>query len=303
MTFPLPAEFQRTITDGFGADGVRWLQTFPTLLNRLANQWSLDLLPPYNLSYNYVTPAVRADGTPVVLKVGVPNDELTSEMAALRHYDGRGMVRLLEGNEDAGAMLLERITPGVPLADTKDDEKATRIAAEVIRRILIPAPPDPEGKLRTAAGWLSGLQRLRKEFGGGTGPFPTRMVEQAEHAAQEILASSGPPMLLHGDLHHWNILTSEREGWLALDPKGVVGEAEMEICQWMVNLWPENADHAALRRQAERRLAIFHEMLGFNLQRMRMHALVRGLLSNWWTYEERKQADARGIIFAEALLD
>ncbi len=303
MTLPLPTEFQRTITGAFGTDGERWLQVFPTLLERLAKQWSLDLLPPYNLSYNYVTPAVRADGTPVVLKVGVPNRELISEMTALRHYNGRGMVRLLEVDEDAGAMLLERITPGTPLAETLDDDVTTRIAADVIRRIIIPAPTDPKGKLLSAGGWLSGLQRLRAEFGGGTGPFPTRMVEQAERAAHEILESSGPPMLLHGDLHHWNILTAERDGWLALDPKGVVGEAEMEICQWMVNLWPDNADHAVLRRQAERRLAIFHEMLGFDLQRMRMHALVRGLLSNWWTYEECKQADARGIIFAEALLD
>ena len=303
MTLPLPTEFQRTITGAFGTDGERWLQVFPTLLERLAKQWSLDLLPPYNLSYNYVTPAVRADGTPVVLKVGVPNRELISEMTALRHYNGRGMVRLLEVDEDAGAMLLERITPGTPLAETLDDDVTTRIAADVIRRIIIPAPTDPKGKLLSAGGWLSGLQRLRAEFGGGTGPFPTRMVEQAERAAHEILESSGPPMLLHGDLHHWNILTAERDGWLALDPKGVVGEAEMEICQWMVNLWPDNADHAVLRRQAERRLAIFHEMLGFDLQRMRMHALVRGLLSNWWTYEECKQADSRGIIFAEALLD
>lgn len=303
MTLPLPTEFQRTITGAFGTDGERWLQVFPTLLERLAKQWSLDLLPPYNLSYNYVTPAVRADGTPVVLKVGVPNRELISEMTALRHYNGRGMVRLLEVDEDAGAMLLERITPGTPLAETLDDDVATRIAADVIRKIIIPAPTDPEGKLLSAGGWLSGLQRLRAEFGGGTGPFPTRMVEQAERAAHEILESSGPPMLLHGDLHHWNILTAERDGWLALDPKGVVGEAEMEICQWMVNLWPDNADHAVLRRQAERRLAIFHEMLGFDLQRMRMHALVRGLLSNWWTYEECKQANARGIVFAEALLD
>ena len=303
MTLPLPTEFQHTITGVFGPDGERWLQAFPALLDRLAKQWSLDLLPPYNLSYNYVTPAVRADGTPVVLKVGVPNRELISEMTALRHYNGRGMVRLLEVDEDAGAMLLERITPGTPLAETLDDDVTTRIAADVIRRIIIPAPTDPKGKLLSAGGWLSGLQRLRAEFGGGTGPFPTRMVEQAERAAHEILESSGPPMLLHGDLHHWNILTAERDGWLALDPKGVVGEAEMEICQWMVNLWPDNADHAVLRRQAERRLAIFHEMLGFDLQRMRMHALVRGLLSNWWTYEECKQANARGIVFAEALLD
>lgn len=303
MALPLPAEFQRTITDVFGVDGERWLENFPALLDRLAKQWSLRLLPPYNLSYNYVAPAIRADGTPVVLKVGVPNVELISEMTALRHYNGRGMVRLLESDEDAGAMLLERITPGVPLAETKDDEMATRIAADVMKRLIIPAPPDPDHKLRTAGGWLNGLKRLRHTFNGSTGPFPTRAVEQAEQAAAEILASSGPPMLLHGDLHHWNILTSDREGWLALDPKGVVGEAEMEICQWMVNERNWQAGPAALREQAERRIAIFHEMLGWDRQRMRMHTLVRGVLSAWWTYEDHKHVEPEGIAFLEAFAE
>lgn len=303
MPLPLPAEFQRTITDVFGADGEHWLQNFPALLDRLAKQWSLELLPPYNLSYNYVAPAIRADGTPVVLKVGVPNVELTSEMTALRHYNGRGMVRLLELDEAAGAMLLERIAPGVPLADTQDDEMATRIAADVMKRLIIPAPPDPNQKLRTAIGWMNGLKRLREAFGGGTGLFPVRAVEQAERAAEEILATSGPPMLLHGDLHHWNILTSERDGWLALDPKGVVGEAEMEICQWMMNQWPENANRAALRSQSARRIAIFHEMLGWDAQRLWMHTLVRAVISNWWTYEDHKRVDAEGIAFIEAVAE
>ena len=301
MPLPLPAEFQRTITDVFGADGERWLENFPALIDQLAKRWSLRLLPPYNLSYNYVAPAVREDGTPVVLKVGVPNVELISEMTALRHYNGHGMVRLIDSDEDAGAMLLERITPGVPLAEIKDDEMTTRIATEVMKRYFIPAPPDPDGKLRTAEGWSRGLQRLRREFNSGTGPYPQRAVEQAERYVEEILAASGPPMLLHGDLHHWNILSSERDGWLVLDPKGVVGEAEMEICQWMMNLWPEKAEPAALRSQAARRIAIFHEMLGWDEQRLWMHTLIRAVISSWWTYEDHKRVDTRGIAFIEAV--
>lgn len=303
MTAPLPTEFQRTIMDGYGARGERWLMDLPALLARLAQRWSLELLPHYDLSYNYVAPAVRAGGTPVVLKVGVPNVELISEMTALRHYDGRGMVRLLESDEEAGALLLERIIPGVPLAEVKDDDVATRIAADVMTRYIIPAPGDPDGKLRTAEGWSRGFTRLRQTFDGTTGPYPQRIVEQAERSAEEILATAGPPMLLHGDLHHWNILTSERDGWLALDPKGVVSEAEMEVCQWMMNQWPDGAGLSALRAQAQRRISIFHEVLGWDPQRLRMHTLVRAVLSTWWTYEDHKRVDVKGIAFMEAVAD
>jgi len=56
-------------------EGVAWLERLPALIDDYAQRWSLTMLPPYTLSYNYVAPATRADGTPVVLKVGVPRGE------------------------------------------------------------------------------------------------------------------------------------------------------------------------------------------------------------------------------------
>jgi len=85
--------------------------------------------PPFlNMSYNYVAPAVRADGSQAILKLGVPHPELSSEIAALRHYDGHGCARLLEADPERGALLIERLLPGNMLLDLTDDEEATRIA-------------------------------------------------------------------------------------------------------------------------------------------------------------------------------
>jgi len=117
----------------FDEQGNEWLKRLPTLLADCARCWSLTILPPFpNLSFNYVAPVIRADGTEAVLKVGVPYKELLTEIAALRLYDGKNSVRLLEADSERGVLLLERLRPGMvltTLADEANDEKATSIAA------------------------------------------------------------------------------------------------------------------------------------------------------------------------------
>jgi streptomycin 6-kinase len=208
-------------------------------------------------------------------------------------------------------MLLECIRPGIPLAELEDDDMAARIAAGVMRQLWVPAPDDPDHLLCTAAGWGRGFERLRKTFDGGTGPFPARLVEQAARLYADLLASAGPMRLLHGDLHHWNILSAERQPWLALDPKGLIGEAEYEVGAITRNRWPGSSaalsnestspGKAALQRQADRRLAIFAEMLGFDRQRMLQWCMAQAVLSAWWTYEDSHTVASDMIAFAEAL--
>src|SRR5207247_11215211 len=105
-------------------------------------------------TYSYVAPAVLEDGTDVVLKVGFPSREFMTEMEALRLFEGHGIVQLLDADAGQGAMLLERLRPGTPLADLADDEEATSIAAGVMRQLWRPAPP--EHPFPTVARWAAG---------------------------------------------------------------------------------------------------------------------------------------------------
>src|SRR6266540_2476627 len=204
----IPEAFARRIRESFEDKGAAWLTELPALVAECARRWSLTVAPPFMpLSYNYVAPAARADGTPAVLKLGVPHRELTSEVAALRVFDGRGAVRLLDADPDRGFLLLERLLPGttlVPLVP-EEDERATVIAAGVMRGLWRPAPEDA-GLLPTVAGWAAGFNRLRARFQGGTGPLPAALVARAEAIfAERVAAAEGPPVLMHGDLHHDNI--------------------------------------------------------------------------------------------------
>jgi streptomycin 6-kinase len=70
-TNTVPDGFARTIVELYGTVGVEWLSRLPSIIDDCAQRWSLMVMPPFEpLSYNYVAPAVRADGTEVVLKVG-----------------------------------------------------------------------------------------------------------------------------------------------------------------------------------------------------------------------------------------
>src|SRR5688500_9838406 len=83
--WPVPAEFARRTAEVYGAAGAVWLDGLPALLRECAERWSLAVSQPFEpLSYNYVAPAFGADGRALVLKLGVPNPELSSEIAALR---------------------------------------------------------------------------------------------------------------------------------------------------------------------------------------------------------------------------
>ncbi|MBN1180492.1 MAG: phosphotransferase [Anaerolineae bacterium] len=282
-----------------GDAGVAWLEGLPRLVGACERQWSLTAGAPFvNLSYNYVAPAVRADGTPAILKIGFPNPELTTEIAALALYDGRGCARLLAVDPERGALLIERLVPGTPLAGS-DDEAATRVAAGVMRRLWRPAPVGHA--FPTVARWAQGLARLRGRFDGGSGPLPRSLVERAEGLFADLLESMGEPVLLHGDLHHANILRAERETWLAIDPKGVVGEAEYDVGALLRNPLPwllEQPDPAAV---AARRVAVLADMLGFDPRRILGWGVAQAVLSAWWSIEDHGSGWEPAIRCAEIM--
>ncbi|HEY8746015.1 MAG TPA: aminoglycoside phosphotransferase family protein, partial [Chloroflexota bacterium] len=265
MTQPsasIPESFIRHTIEAFGSTGEAWLYALPALLVNLAGRWRLTLGSPFTLSFNYVIAARQSDGTEAVLKVGVERDAAQQEIDALRLYAGDGICRLLAADEANNAMLLERVCPGetlVELART-DDEAATRIAAGVMRQLWRPVPAVHQF-LPVAVWFARAFARHRAEYGAAD-PFPAGIVQRAEALSQELLASSPRQVLLHGDLHHYNILTAERSPWLAIDPKGVIGDPGYDVGQFLLN-----PDLGGAERQPDvvrRRLDVFAEELAYD---------------------------------------
>ena len=310
--------FSETILALYGETGQKWLDTLPTLLSRYAGRWNLTLEAPFkNLSYNYVAPVRHFDGSSAVIKIGFPNDELRSEIAALRHFDGQGMVRLLNADEENCVMLLERISPGETLWEM-EDEQATAHLLAVMPKLWKPYQGDYSFK--KVGDWGCGFSRLRKRYDGGTGKLDAVSVDIAENIFFELLASSDEPVLLHGDLHHDNVLsidgfarrvTARRSNlpeertassqehaprrfkhYLAIDPKGVLGEPCYEIGAFLRNPLPALLEKENPHKLMRRRVDMIVEHLGFDRQRVIGWGFSQAVLSAIWCDED-------GVDFAE----
>jgi streptomycin 6-kinase len=294
--------FATRMAQVFGAAGRAWVPRLPELIATYAERWRLTVGQPYALSYSYAAPAVRADGTPVVLKLRVPHPDGGHELAALRHYAGSGCARLLADDEAEGALLLEQLRPGTLLSSLPDDE-ATAVAAEVMVQLW--KPPAGDHPFPTVDEWLLGLKRLRQRYGGGTGPFPEAAVARAEAVYAEVRADAAPPVVLHGDLHHYNILAAERAPWLAIDPQGVLGEPAFEAAALLRNPSPQVFRWPDLRARTQRRLDILAEHTGLDRWRLAAWGLASGVLSEWWDVEgdERREPEPASLRVVEALAE
>jgi streptomycin 6-kinase len=295
----VPDGFSQRVIDVHGDAGTDWLSRLADTIAECEQRWSIQAMPPFaDLSFNYVAPVTPADGKEAVLKLGVPHQEFTAEMEALSVYDGRGMVKLLAGDPALGAMLLERLQPDALLSSIPNDEQATSIAVQVMKQLREPPPSDL--RFPTVSIWASGLGRLRERFPGATGPIPELLLERAEALFSELLGSMSAPVLLHGDLHHENILSAQRESWLAIDPKGVVGEAEYEVGAFLRNRLLLEARPGRL---LARRVDQFADELGFDRERVLGWSLAQAVLAAWWSFEDSGQVWDEAITCAELLVE
>ena len=226
-------------------------------MRALAEEWGLrlgEVLPGGNIAL--VVAAEREDGTPAVLKVSPPHPESDPEADALRAWNGRGAVRILEHDRERRALLLERLVPGTSAWELDEDE-ATRVVAGVLRRLAIEPPPGhPFRTLADAAReWADELPELRS-------------------AVEELLADATPQVLLHQDLHAGNVLRHGGD-WLAIDPKPLVGDPAFDVASLVRDRRPIRD-----RRVIERRLDLLADELGHDRERMRLwswvHAVARG---------------------------
>ncbi|GAA1297864.1 aminoglycoside phosphotransferase family protein [Pseudonocardia xinjiangensis] len=277
----VPRVLAENAVHAWGDEGRRWLAELPDVLDAVRRDWGVEVGEIYSLSYNWVARARRADGTLAVLKLGPPGPgHLAQEAAALAAYGGDGAVRLLAHDAARGALLLERAEPGTMARDLVpgSDEDATAVAIGVLRRLH--AAPVPE------AGLLD-LHTLRRGFVGhlarypGDDPLPRGLVVAALTLFDELCASAPRRVVLHGDLHHDNILRSGQEGWLAIDPHGYAGDPGFDTGPLLYNPDPGRRDPTLLAL-VPRRVEQLADGLGLPLERVTRWGFVAAMLSEVW---------------------
>lgn len=284
----LKDSYIQRVRGAFGIVGTEWFKSLPSILEQILLKWDVTVLEIFaDLSYNFVAKVVHKDGTQYVLKLGPPHKELFTEMEALKLFDGRGSVKLINADNELGALLLELLEPGKPIINLEDDESATQIAGQVMGQLWL---RDFEAsKFPTVAYWGSGFERYKKMLSGGNGSFPKKWIAIAEGLYSDLVSTMDESVLLHGDLHHWNILSAQRQPWLAIDPKGVIGEPAYEIGAWLRNPFPFILSEGFPDRVILRRASQLSEQLGFDRDRILAWGAAQAVLAAWWSYLENQE--------------
>lgn len=292
------AKLKETICTVHGQKGLEWWNNLPHLLESLAHTHKLTLKPPFSdLSFNYVLPVLGPNQEEWVLKLCVPHNEFVHEIRALKHYNGIGCVSLISAAPEEGWMIIERAIPGTRLLDLKDEQQSIPIAVSLMQQLWRPLD-NPEHFIPLNQ-WLRGLKQLE------TNAFLNKLVSKKVRGfiasqTQELLASQSETVLLHADFHHYNILRHQNR-WLAIDPKGVVGEREFEVGAFLRNPLCVVEDPLETK-EIGRNLDLVIALTGFDRQRVLSWCIIQAILCVCWYCEDHMLEKAHQLTaFAERL--
>jgi streptomycin 6-kinase len=246
---------RQRLTTRFGPAVAEWFDRLPTVLRALATQWQLELGPP--IARGSVSVVIRCrlpDGRPAVLKVSPDLVRLAAEAEALGEWTTSHTPAVLASDAGAGALLLEAIEPGDPLAVSLRYPDLGRVA-ELLTCLHTTGRPHPRyPRLAQRVTYLfdSGakLYRLRPELTEVVSPA---LYERGRRLADRLAAQPSPTVLLHGDLTPGNLLEGDAaRGLVAIDPAPCLGDAAFDAIDLL--LW--QADELATIEGRAQRLAV-----------------------------------------------
>jgi streptomycin 6-kinase len=277
----LPEPFHTNIKLFFGKDGKKWLNDLPEIISYCEKRWDMKVGEPFKLSFNYVAPATTKEGKEVVLKLSVPGYEGAQELQALKIFNGDGINKLIDYDEEKAIMILERIFPGEMLSTITDEETAVKISSNALSKLWTPVTATLS--LPTVADRSQAVKGYAEKHKNGFGPINGETLQLAANVFQYMVETTKEKSLLHGDFHHYNVL-SDGEGWIAIDPKGLIGEREYDLSQYMLNCLPKSRKEKA--ETIDLRAELFAKHLMLNKDRILLWGFCHSVLSLCWSISE-----------------
>ncbi len=275
----LPNKFTQKVIELCEDDGIEWLNNLSKTIEKLEEKWEIKMERHFpNLSYNYVASCFQKDGTPAVLKIALPlqNVEIFNEVKTLRSFHGKGAVRVLEIDKAHEAILLERLTPGKHLKElfAENKEKAVEIMIDVMKSLYENSLAHED--FTDVDSWLNGLERAPKAN------FPAKQLNKARNYFEKLNSNKEKVILLHGDLHHENILSSGQAEYKAIDPFGINANPGYEIGLFLRVHMKWVNDRRALFEAVDQ----FSDAFEMRPIEVKQWAFVQQVLSASWDFED-----------------
>jgi streptomycin 6-kinase len=247
-----------------------WVQRLPALARGLVEEWGLqEDGAALHGNCSLLLPVRTTAGRPAMLKLGFPDEESEHEALALQHWHGRGAAQLLRADPRRRALMLERLHPE-DLTELWDLE-ACEVVAGLYTELHVPAPPQLRRLSTQAARWAAELSALPRSL-----PVPRRLVEQSVAIARQFHSDEETDgVLVHTDLHYFNVLAADRSPWLAIDPKPLSGDPHFEPAPMLWNRWDEVVASGDVRDAVRRRFHAIIDAAGLDEDRARDWVVLR----------------------------
>lgn len=244
-----------------------WLRQLPERVNELTHRWQLTLGAAFDggdVSCAWVAPALRSDGSNVVLKLALPHFEGKHEIAGLRFWNGDPTVRLLEADEERDALLLESCEPGSSLRSLPEPEQDLAIASALRRLWQTPPAEHPFRPLsQMLKHWADEALASRERWPDAV------LIGEGLRLFEELSLSDPDDVVLATDLHAGNVLRAARRPWLVIDPKPFLGDRAYDATQHLLNC------RARLTAQPQDTLQRLADLVDLDPARLRLWTFAR----------------------------
>lgn len=266
-----------------GGTGGEWLRRLPALIEVQCSTWHLTIDGAVLHGSNALIVLVRRGDEPAALRLAPPGDDVAAETAALRHWNGRGTVRLLDVDLESGASLLERLDHTRSLLHEPLGE-AAGVLGGLARTLAVPAPESVESTRHIAVEAPELFTRQWRELGE---PVPRRLLDAAIAEAETLAARDGGSLSVDGDLHFEQVLAGGRAPWTVVDPVLLQGDPEYDIARV---LWTR-LDELANDREIGQIFDIFVDAAEVPSDRARSWAIVRSMSYLLWGLQHGLRLD------------
>ena len=240
----VPQSFRRMPRWWIDSTGREWLDSLPDRVEARCRDWGLSVDGAVMHGSNALVVPVRRGEEPLILRLAPPGDDVAAEAAALRVWDGRGMVRLYAADVGKRAMLLERLDGGRTLAG-EPLEDAIMVFAELVTSLAVPVPTTVRGTDQIATEHAESFERDWAALGS---PISRRQLDAALRCAEERARSHPVPFAVDGDLHFDQVLGGTRAPWVVVDPVLLRGDPEYDLGRILWSRLDEIADDAGVLR-------------------------------------------------------
>lgn len=278
--FYFPTEFRDRIFEVHKDRGLKWLEQVPERINDLEKRWDFRFKKPVqNLSNGFVA-EVEYNKSTAILKMNPDPGIITKEIHWLAAFS-HAAPKIFADSSEEGVFLMEKMAPGHPLKTlvlADDDEKATRIVCDVVK--VLQSVPSKSIDLPHLSETNS-ISLLR-------GHFDKDLIEKAESLFFDLTRKSPSDVVLHGDLHHDNILSCG-DTWKVIDPHGYMGDPVFETSSFIYNPLDVLPETTNLEKILKRRLEILNEELPLDSHRTLAWAFCKVMMSIAWSFEDTGQ--------------